>query len=135
MFKNAASFSLYIEEMTRNYRVSHMDAVLKYCEENYLEPDDIKNLVFLFQDGKNSTLDIPNLTSYFNEKKSRWEEAKRLPLQTSKPIIEEIYNAKKEILFSSYAIADQMLINSLINKSNSVGKGASSSSSCLETGC
>jgi len=59
-------------------------------------PDDIKNLVFLFQDGKNSTLDIPNLTSYFNEKKSRWEEAKRLSLQTSKPIIEEIYNDIRE---------------------------------------
>lgn len=54
-------------------------------------PEDIKNLVFLFQDGKDSTLDIPNLTSFFNEKKTRWEEAKRLPLQTSKPIIEEIY--------------------------------------------
>ena len=22
-----------------------MDAVLKYCQENYLEPDDIKNLI------------------------------------------------------------------------------------------
>ena len=33
------------------------------------KPDDIKNLVFLFQDGKNSTLDIPNLTSFFNVKK------------------------------------------------------------------
>lgn len=34
-------------------------------------------------------------------------------------IIEEIYKSNKEILFSSYAIADQMLISSLINKSNS----------------
>lgn len=36
-------------------------------------------------------------------------------------IIEEVYNAKKEILFSSFAIADQMLISSIINKSKTTG--------------
>ena len=45
MFKNAASFSLHIEELARKHRVNHMDAVLKYCEENFLEPDDIKSLI------------------------------------------------------------------------------------------
>ena len=35
-------------------------------------------------------------------------------------IVEAIYEAKNEILFSSFAIADQMLISSLINKSESV---------------
>lgn len=45
MFKGASAFSLHIEEMVRKHRISHMDAVLKYCEENYLEPDDIKGLV------------------------------------------------------------------------------------------
>jgi hypothetical protein len=45
MFKNAAAFSLHIEEFARKNRMSHMDAVLKYCEENFLEPDDIKNLI------------------------------------------------------------------------------------------
>ena len=45
MFKNAASFSLHIEELAQKHRISHMDAVLKYCEENFLEPDDIKNLI------------------------------------------------------------------------------------------
>ena len=45
MFKNAASFSLHIEELARKHRVSHMDAVLKYCEDNYLEPEDIKSLI------------------------------------------------------------------------------------------
>ena len=45
MFKNAASFSLHIEELARKNRINHMDAVLKYCEENYLEPDDIKSLI------------------------------------------------------------------------------------------
>lgn len=45
MFKNAAAFSLHIEEIARKHRVNHMDAVLKYCEENFLEPDDIKSLI------------------------------------------------------------------------------------------
>jgi hypothetical protein len=45
MFKNAAAFSLHIEELARKHRMSHMDAVLKYCEENFLEPDEIKSLV------------------------------------------------------------------------------------------
>jgi KaiC/GvpD/RAD55 family RecA-like ATPase len=45
MFKNAASFSLHIEELARKHRMSHMDAVLFYCQENFLEPDDIKSLV------------------------------------------------------------------------------------------
>lgn len=45
MFKGAAAFSLHIEEVARKNRISHMDAVLKYCEENFLEPDDIKSLV------------------------------------------------------------------------------------------
>lgn len=45
MFKGAAAFSLHIEDLARKNRISHMDAVLKYCEENFLEPDDIKSLV------------------------------------------------------------------------------------------
>jgi superfamily II DNA or RNA helicase len=68
------------------------------------KPDDIKNLVFLFQDGKNSTLDIPNLTSFFNVKKLKWEEAKRLPLQTAKPIIEEIYSDIREKIIQPLTI-------------------------------
>jgi cell division ATPase FtsA len=45
IFKNSSSFSLYIEDMAKEYRISHMDAVLRYCAENFVEPDDIKNLV------------------------------------------------------------------------------------------
>jgi len=45
MFKGASAFSLHIEEIAKKNRMSHMDAVLKYCQENYLEPDDIKNLI------------------------------------------------------------------------------------------
>ena len=45
IFENAAQFSLYIEEYASNNRLSHLDAVLKYCSDNFLEPDEIKGLI------------------------------------------------------------------------------------------
>ena len=45
MFKSAAEFSLHIEELSSKNKMSHLDAVLKYCADNYLEPEDIKSLV------------------------------------------------------------------------------------------
>jgi hypothetical protein len=45
MFKSAGQFSLHIEQLAVRKRCSHMDAVLLYCEENFIEPDEIKNLV------------------------------------------------------------------------------------------
>lgn len=45
MFKNSNEFSLYIEQLVQTKRMSHMDAVLDYCKENYLEPDDVKSLI------------------------------------------------------------------------------------------
>jgi hypothetical protein len=45
MFKTANEFSLYIEEMVRDKKMSYMDAVLEYCDNNYLEPSDISKLI------------------------------------------------------------------------------------------
>ena len=45
MFKGASSFSLHIEKLAIEQKLSYMDAVLKYCQDNYLEPDDIKHLI------------------------------------------------------------------------------------------
>lgn len=45
MFKGASAFSLYIEQYAIDKKVTHMEAVLKYCEENYLDPEDIKHLI------------------------------------------------------------------------------------------
>ena len=45
MFKTANEFSLYIEEMVRDRKLSYMEAVLEYCEQNYLEPSDISKLI------------------------------------------------------------------------------------------
>jgi hypothetical protein len=45
MFKSSNEFSLYIEQLVRQKKLSYMDAVLDYCKENYLEPDDIASLI------------------------------------------------------------------------------------------
>ena len=45
MFKNAAQFSLHIEQYAVEKKMSHMDAVLRYCADNFIEPDEIKSLI------------------------------------------------------------------------------------------
>lgn len=45
MFKNSTDFSLHIETLATELRLSHMDAVLHYCSENYLEPDEVVSLI------------------------------------------------------------------------------------------
>ena len=45
MFKTSNEFSLYIEQVVSQKRITHMDAILEYCKENYLEPEDIAKLV------------------------------------------------------------------------------------------
>lgn len=45
MFKNANDFSLHIEQKVHDTNMSYMDAVLEYCSNNYLEPEDISHLV------------------------------------------------------------------------------------------
>ena len=45
MFKTSNEFSLYIEKVVNEKRITHMDAILEYCKENYLEPQDIAKLV------------------------------------------------------------------------------------------
>ena len=45
MFKNSNEFSLHIEQLVKEKRISHMDAVLDYCQENALEPADVSKLI------------------------------------------------------------------------------------------
>lgn len=45
IFKNTNEFALFIEDMVREKKLSHMDAVLKYCEENFIDPEDISPLI------------------------------------------------------------------------------------------
>lgn len=44
-FKTANEFSLHIEKIAADRRMSHLDAVLKFCEEHYLEPDEIASKI------------------------------------------------------------------------------------------
>ena len=45
MFKTANEFSLHIEHIVSTKRISYMDAVLDYCKENFLEPEDVTSLI------------------------------------------------------------------------------------------
>jgi hypothetical protein len=45
IFENATEFSLYIEELSSNNRMTHIDAVLFYCKENFVEPEEIAPLI------------------------------------------------------------------------------------------
>lgn len=45
LFKNANDFCLHIEEIARTRRLSYMEAILQYCTDNYLEPDDVSPLI------------------------------------------------------------------------------------------
>ena len=54
-------------------------------------PEDILSQVLLFQDGKRTTLEVPNLKRYFNEKIKKWKELKRLDFREAKPQIAAMY--------------------------------------------
>lgn len=45
MFEDSNSFSMYIEQIVKEKKCTHLEAVLKYCEENYIDPQDIKSLI------------------------------------------------------------------------------------------
>jgi len=45
MFEDSNSFSLYIEQTAREKKCSYVDAILEYCKENYIDPQDIKRLI------------------------------------------------------------------------------------------
>lgn len=45
IFKNTNEFALFIESIVQSKKMSYMDAVLKYCEENFIDPEDISPLI------------------------------------------------------------------------------------------
>jgi cell division ATPase FtsA len=45
IFKNANDFSLHIEQIASTSNINYMDAVLEYCRENQLEPEDVAKLI------------------------------------------------------------------------------------------
>jgi hypothetical protein len=45
MFKTANEFSMHIEQIAAETGDTHMDVLLKYCEDNFIDPADITNLI------------------------------------------------------------------------------------------
>lgn len=45
MIKSPAQFSLLIEEMATSKKITYMEAVLQYCEDNFVQPEEIKGLI------------------------------------------------------------------------------------------
>jgi hypothetical protein len=45
IFKTTNEFALYIESIVAEKNISHMDAVLLYCEQNFIDPEDISSMV------------------------------------------------------------------------------------------
>lgn len=60
-------------------------------------PDDIRNQVLLFQDGKDSTLEVSNLQRFFNQCSERYEKAKKLSsMPEVQAEVQAIYNQIRE---------------------------------------
>jgi len=60
-------------------------------------PDDIRNQVLLFQDGKDSTLEVSNLQRFFNQASDQYEKAKKLPTMPEvQAEVRSIYNRIRE---------------------------------------
>ena len=45
MMQSPKTFSLEIENIAKEKKITHMDAVLYYCEKNDLEPDSVGKLI------------------------------------------------------------------------------------------
>ena len=45
MFETANEFSMFIESLAADNNLSVVDTVLEYCEENYIEPEEISKLI------------------------------------------------------------------------------------------
>lgn len=45
MFESANDFSLFIETTANEKNIGVVDALLQYCEENFIEPDEVTKLI------------------------------------------------------------------------------------------
>lgn len=51
-FQSAVEFSLHIEEMVIKTSMTHMECVLKYCKDNFIDPEDTKTMLSSTLKGK-----------------------------------------------------------------------------------
>ena len=45
IFKNTQDFAIFIDDIVSNTGMTHMEAVLQYCEENFIDPEDISSMI------------------------------------------------------------------------------------------
>lgn len=45
LFESASEFSLHIESLANDKEIDLIDTILLYCESNFLEPEDIRDLI------------------------------------------------------------------------------------------
>jgi len=67
-------------------------------------PSDLKSLISLFQDMRDSTLAVSNLQSFFNDKDKRYKDAKKLPRASSVVAVKEIYSEIREKVLSEIIV-------------------------------
>ena len=68
-------------------------------------PEDIKNQILLFQDGKNSTLEISNIDYFFNQKIKQYKLLKKeLDKEVIKNGVKDIYGSIREKIISQIMI-------------------------------
>ena len=44
-FKSSNEFSLHIESIATQHKMTHLEAVLKFCEDHMVEPEDIASKI------------------------------------------------------------------------------------------
>lgn len=62
-FTDQRTFSMHIENVVLNNKITHMEAILDYCKQNYLEPEDIAKLLSesIIQKLKNNFIEMKYL--------------------------------------------------------------------------
>lgn len=45
MFETPAQFSLHIEQLANESKLSYIETIIQYCEENSLEPSDVVKFI------------------------------------------------------------------------------------------
>lgn len=67
-------------------------------------PSDLRSLISLFQDMRDSTLAVSNLQAFFNDKDKRYKDAKKLPRSSSVLKVKEIYSEIREKVLSEIIV-------------------------------
>lgn len=45
VFKTATEFSMHIERVATEKRITHLEAIINFCEQHMLEPDEVSSKV------------------------------------------------------------------------------------------